>query len=68
MANAEHLELLRQDVEMWNAWRAEKPSILPDLDEASLCRANLSRANLSHANLSWATVPEIMVPFQPIIE
>ena len=36
MANEEHLDLLRQGVEVWNAWRAEKPSIRPDLSQAIL--------------------------------
>ena len=54
MANQEHLELLRQGVEAWNAWRAKEPSVRPDLSGADLSGANLSEANLSGANLSGA--------------
>jgi hypothetical protein len=42
MANDEHLALLKQGVDVWNAWREEK----------KILRANLSRANLSGAYLS----------------
>jgi hypothetical protein len=33
MANPEHLELLRQGVEVWNEWRTKEPLVLPDLHE-----------------------------------
>ena len=33
MANAEHLELLRQGVDLWNEWRRKSPLIVPDLSE-----------------------------------
>jgi hypothetical protein len=61
MANPEHLELLRQGVEVWNAWRAKEPSIVPDLTKADLRRAKLStaylgRVNLIEANLRRATL------------
>jgi hypothetical protein len=61
MANPEHLDRLRQVVDVWNAWRAENPSIRPDLSGADLYgadlfEANLSEADLSEANLSGATL------------
>jgi Pentapeptide repeats (8 copies) len=57
MANPQHLKILQQGVEVWNAWRAKEPSIFfPDLNEANLNEANLSRAILSRANLSRATL------------
>ena len=57
MANPEHLELLRQGVEVWNAWRAKEPfRFAPDLSEANLSGANLSGANLSGADLSGANL------------
>lgn len=31
MANEEHLALLKQGAEVWNAWRSENPNIRPDL-------------------------------------
>jgi uncharacterized protein YjbI with pentapeptide repeats len=64
MANPEHLEILRQGVEVWNPWRGKNTSVRIDLREADLSGANLSganlvganffRADLSGANLRWA--------------
>ena len=39
MANAEHLELLRQGVDVWNDLEAEKPSIRSASSEAILRHA-----------------------------
>lgn len=46
MANQEHLDILKQGVEVWNRWRQEHPKIPPDLSEADLEKANLSGINL----------------------
>ncbi len=59
MANPDHLEMLRKDVEEWNSWRKENPLIYPvligaDLKDIVLFKANLSGVNLSQANLSGA--------------
>ncbi|HZO76151.1 MAG TPA: toll/interleukin-1 receptor domain-containing protein [Ktedonobacteraceae bacterium] len=69
MANQEQLELIRQGVEVWNAWRKEHPETKADLSSADLRGADLSQAvfseaflshdlasgiNFSHANLSHA--------------
>jgi uncharacterized protein YjbI with pentapeptide repeats len=55
MANPEHLELLRQGVEVWNKMRPTKPDLSgADLSAASLGKADLRAANLSGANLSRA--------------
>jgi uncharacterized protein YjbI with pentapeptide repeats len=63
VANPKHLELLRQGVHVWNAWRAESIHetdfaeaniIWANLLKADLNRANLSRANLTGANLCKA--------------
>jgi uncharacterized protein YjbI with pentapeptide repeats len=56
VANPEHLELLKQGVEIWNAWRKEEPSIRPVLIEADLVGWDLSHANLSGANLKKANL------------
>jgi uncharacterized protein YjbI with pentapeptide repeats len=56
MANPEHLEILKQGIDVWNAWRAREPLIRPDLSAASLSEANLSGANLSGADLGGANL------------
>ena len=54
MANPEHLQILEQGVEAWNAWRAQNGSMRPDLSGATLIGADLSRANLYRAILFHA--------------
>jgi hypothetical protein len=54
MGNPDHLNLLRQGVDAWNAWR--KPCITPDLSGAHLSGAHLSRADLRWADLSAANL------------
>lgn len=56
MANEEHLEILKQGVDVWNRWREENPDIKPDLRKADLFGAVLKEANLSEANLSGANL------------
>lgn len=50
MANPEHLELLMQGVETWNAWREEK-LVCPDLTDAPLSNIDLVSVNLHLADL-----------------
>ena len=58
MANDEHVALLKQGKDAWNAWRdknrLENRNIVPDLREADLREADLREANLNGANLSGA--------------
>jgi len=54
MANPEHLEILKQGVEVWNRWRTESLDILPDLKVASLRGLDLSGANFKRAELTGA--------------
>jgi uncharacterized protein YjbI with pentapeptide repeats len=54
VANPDHLELLQQGVDVWNAWRAKEPSIRPDLRGADLTAAKLGGADLRDANLREA--------------
>jgi uncharacterized protein YjbI with pentapeptide repeats len=54
MANEEHLEILRQGVEVWNRWREENPETIPDLSGTFLHAADLSQADLGGANLRLA--------------
>jgi uncharacterized protein YjbI with pentapeptide repeats len=54
MANQEHLDILKQGVEIWNQWRETFHEGTPDLSHADLSHADLSHADLSHADLSHA--------------
>jgi uncharacterized protein YjbI with pentapeptide repeats len=54
MANPEHLELLGQGVEVWNAWRVRQPPIMPDLEGADLSGWELNNVDLSNADLHGA--------------
>lgn len=54
MANQEHLDVLKQGVNVWNEWRKQHPDIKPDLIEADLSGANLIGAHLEEANLEYA--------------
>jgi len=46
MAKEEHVALLGQGVDAWNAWRRENPDVSPDLRKADLRWAKLQEANL----------------------
>jgi hypothetical protein len=35
MANPEHVEILKQGVEVWNKWRKENKAIVPDLSRVN---------------------------------
>src|SRR5438105_306005 len=54
MADQQQLDLLRQGVTDWHAWRTQHPDIQPNLSGAQLSGAQLSRAHLSYADLSRA--------------
>src|SRR5215210_6201756 len=51
MANEEHVALLRQGVDAWNAWRRGNPDVSPDLTKADLRKAKLDGINLRWADL-----------------
>jgi uncharacterized protein YjbI with pentapeptide repeats len=51
MAEEEHLYMLKQGAGIWNRWRAECSTVIPDLSGADLRHTNLREANLSEANL-----------------
>ncbi len=54
MANEEHLAILRQGVEAWNAWRERHQEIEPDLRFADLVNAQLDGVRLDGARLILA--------------
>jgi len=60
MANPEHVEILKQGVEVWNRWREKHPEAKPDLCNAKLSgielyhNLNLAEADLSGSDLSDA--------------
>lgn len=52
MANPEHLAILKQGVEVWNAWREANPDVVPDLSGAELSYTDFSNAYMQHVNLT----------------
>jgi uncharacterized protein YjbI with pentapeptide repeats len=56
MANEEHVTLLKQGVDAWNAWRGKNRDVQPDLSGANLSGANLSEAELIGTNLTGANL------------
>jgi hypothetical protein len=56
MANIEHVEILKQGVEIWNLWRDEHRSVQPDLHGLNLRGIDLSGANLREVNLLEANL------------
>src|ERR1044071_3589398 len=56
MANKQHLDILKQGVEVWNKWRKENPEIRPDLGGIDLGGTGLIEANLSGATLIRAYI------------
>ncbi|MDO9714220.1 pentapeptide repeat-containing protein [Paracraurococcus lichenis] len=73
MANADHLDLLRQGVEAWNAWREKEPSVRPDLSGTDLSFKNFRKANFGGvdfrgANLVWVDFSEVDLREANLIE
>jgi uncharacterized protein YjbI with pentapeptide repeats len=56
MPNPDHLSILDQGVEAWNAWRKENPSVKPDLSRASFYQKRLDGADFREANLTEASL------------
>ncbi|MCF8065046.1 MAG: toll/interleukin-1 receptor domain-containing protein [Desulfarculaceae bacterium] len=51
MANPEHVEILKQGVEVWNEWREENPNVRPDLAGVGVTGKRLDRVNFRNASL-----------------
>ena len=60
MANDEHVAILKEGVDAWNAWRDKDPDFLANLSDAdlpeALAGANLSEGDLTGANLRGANL------------
>ena len=55
MANKQHLDILKQGVEVWNQWRKEHHDIHPNLSGVVLDGAHLNDVRLSFSGLSEAS-------------
>lgn len=51
MANPEHVEILKEGVDVWNDWREENPKIKPDLSGRTIKSMDLNGIDLSLAKL-----------------
>lgn len=57
MADQEHLDVLKQGVEVWNQWRERNPLTHPDLSRLGLGgRVDYSNINLSGTNLRFSSL------------
>ena len=51
MAIEEHLNKIKQGVDVWNKWRENNPDETPDLSKADIRGYKLQKINLNNANL-----------------
>ncbi len=58
MANQEQLDILKQGVEVWNAWRRDNDPLEIDFRESDLSGVDLSEADLGGADFSRANLNE----------
>jgi uncharacterized protein YjbI with pentapeptide repeats len=61
VANPEHLEILRQGVEAWNAWRGREIGIIPNLADVELAGVNLTGADFGSAIMVRAKLSEAIL-------
>jgi uncharacterized protein YjbI with pentapeptide repeats len=60
MAIPEHLRILEQDAQGWNAWRRVNPEVDPDVSDSDLSDKifprgmNFRKVNFSGCNLTYA--------------
>ena len=62
MAAEEHIQIIRQGVNVWNECRQKNPELIPDLHGADLIQANLDRAKLDKAKLKGAKFRGTLLP------
>jgi hypothetical protein len=58
MANQEHLDILKEGVDVWNKWRRDNKEIRPDLSNTRLSKNDLCFINLDETNLDKADLRE----------
>ncbi len=63
MAQQEHLDLIRQGVDVWNAWRKEHLDTKVDLSKANLRSIDLSSAYFTGVHFSGADLRETNLGF-----
>lgn len=54
MANAEHVDIFKRGISVWNEWRQANPSIAPDLSGAKCTDLELARIDFHEADLAGA--------------
>ena len=54
MANAGHIDIVRDRLDHWNEWRRKNTTVVPDFAGADLAELNLAGANLAKADFSGA--------------
>lgn len=60
MANSEHLDILKQGVEVWNDWKQKLPKgFKPDLTSASLDGSDLCAMNLDGVDLNGSELESV---------
>ena len=61
MANNQQMDLLKQGIQAWNAWRAEQTQVSVDLTGGALHGANISGANLNGVHLEGANFFKVII-------
>ena len=56
MANPEHVEIIKQGVDVWNTWREANAHIRPDLRGGNLINGDFRGANLTGVDLSGSNL------------
>ena len=65
MANEEHLAILKEGVDVWNAWREENKSSIVDLSRSNLNGFDLGKIDLSFVNLSESNLKKTILRHLP---
>ena len=58
MANETHLRILKEGSDVWDRWRKQHPTTIPDLSGADIRGIDLGEANLRDADLNGANLSE----------